>query len=317
MKILLYFAVLLISVKAYTQQTITVSGRFTKATASCGCFAFGLLTYTDEKGKKTNTYLCFDSEPGDFYEIQNGEELTVTGISKGIRCTNGTLYKNIYVVSSKLEPLNRRLLVPEFIKQQNAVFGKLAIELAPEETKFDLNAKQIGRGKINSKTNQQENNSILTDEEYKLYTLVMEYRKQFGLPSIPISRSLSTVAHLHVQDLSNYFVEGTNCNMHSWSSNGNWTECCYTSDHAFASCMWNKPRELTSYTGNGFEISHGGRGGYVATAESAFNSWKGSFNHNQVMINAGIWGDQQWKSIGIGIHKGYAVIWFGNEVDNQ
>jgi hypothetical protein len=47
------------------------------------------------------------------------------------------------------------------------------------------------------------------------------------------------------------------CNMHSWSDKGFnvWNSCCYTSDHAEAECMWDKPREITfgSFTGFGYE----------------------------------------------------------------
>lgn len=96
----------------------------------------------------------------------------------------------------------------------------------------------------------------LSDEETKLYDLIMEYRKANGLPNISISTSLTNVAQTHVKDLQNNHPENEPCNMHSRSANGKWTPCCYTPDHAQAQCMWNKPRELTSYNGNGFEIAH-------------------------------------------------------------
>jgi uncharacterized protein YkwD len=44
-------------------------------------------------------------------------------------------------------------------------------------------------------------------------------------------------------------------------------------------------------------------------------SWKGSPGHNAVILNEGIWSDSNWKAIGVGIYKGYAVIWFGEEPD--
>ncbi|HMR17852.1 MAG TPA: CAP domain-containing protein [Sphingobacterium sp.] len=159
----------------------------------------------------------------------------------------------------------------------------------------------------------QSSSSDLTSSEMELYRLIMEYRQQKGLPRIPISKSLTHVAKLHVKDLQENFVRGTKCNMHSWSDKGNWTACCYTSDHAQAHCMWNKPRELTTYKGNGFEISYW----HSAAAEpiGALNSWKKSSGHNSLLINAGVWTKQAWKAIGIGIYKEYAVIWFGVEED--
>lgn len=299
----------------FGQQNIQLTGTFSKVNKNCGCYSPGLLSYTDEKGVKTRTYLCFDSEPGDFFEIYNNEKITVSGIEQGIRCSDDILYKNLYVTSSQMEMVSRKLIVPEFIKKQNESLPDMSNVTESKEIKIDLSKIKIGRIKVN--LNSQENNSVLTSEEYRLYNLIMEYRKQNGLPSIPISKSLSTVAHLHVQDLVNYYVPSSICNPHSWSNNGNWTSCCYTADHAQAKCIWNKPRELTSYKGDGFEIAFGGAEGYVATPEDALKSWQGSFHHNQVIINAGQWKDYQWKSIGIGIYKGYAVVWFGKEVDNQ
>ncbi|MCE7054913.1 hypothetical protein LZF95_09535 [Algoriphagus sp. AGSA1] len=80
--------------------------------------------------------------------------------------------------------------------------------------------------------------------------------------------------------------------------------------------MWKKPSELTNYKGSGFEIAHGGSEGFVATAESAFTGWKNSQGHNDVMINGGIW-ISPWKAVGMSIHKGYAVVWFGKEEDTN
>lgn len=155
----------------------------------------------------------------------------------------------------------------------------------------------------------------LTNEEQKLYNLLMEYRRSHNLPAIPLSKSLTFVAQTHVKDLQNNQPDKGSCNMHSWSNNGNWSACCYTSDHAKASCMWNKPKELTSYTGNGFEIAYSMSNG--ARAYEAINGWKTSSGHNQVMINKGIWKTSTWKAVGIGVYGNYAVVWFGDLTDNS
>jgi uncharacterized protein YkwD len=154
---------------------------------------------------------------------------------------------------------------------------------------------------------------VLSEEEAKLYRLIMEYRSEKGLPVIALSKSLTKVAQIHVKDLNENYSGSTSCNMHSWSNKGNWTSCCYTSDHAQAECMWNKPRELTAYRGNGYEISFGSWGA-PADAQGALNGWKRSPGHNGVIINSGIWRDE-WNAIGIGLSGGYAVVWFGKEVD--
>lgn len=157
---------------------------------------------------------------------------------------------------------------------------------------------------------------ILSTEERKLYDMIMEYRKAKGLPSIPLSKSLTFVAQTHVQDLQTNGIKNGTCNLHSWSTNGRWTSCCYTDDHARASCMWDKPRELTSYQGHGYEIAFSIYGA-SANAEVALNSWKESSGHNAVLINKGIWVRKNWKAIGVGISQGYAVVWFGEELDNN
>ncbi|MCE3283013.1 MAG: S-layer protein [Chitinophagaceae bacterium] len=153
----------------------------------------------------------------------------------------------------------------------------------------------------------------LTDEESKLYKLIMNYRKEKGLPEIPLSKSLTTVAKAHTKDLKANYTFGSDCNLHSWSPKGTWTPCCYTDDHAQAKNMWNKPGELTSYKGNGYEIAHGGKD-YKATAQTAFEAWKSSKGHNAVILNEDIW-KKEWKAIGISIEGGFAMVWFGNETD--
>lgn len=151
-------------------------------------------------------------------------------------------------------------------------------------------------------------------EEMRLFRLVNEYRVRNGLPEIPFSRSLTFVAQMHVRDLNSHPPDG-DCNMHSWSSNGSWSSCCYTLDHARAQCMWNKPRELTSYPGNGYECVLGGLGQYQANATSAFEGWKRSHPHNAVLLNKGIWSKIHWRALGVGVYKNYASLWFGEEAD--
>ena len=162
----------------------------------------------------------------------------------------------------------------------------------------------------------QSNDVCVTKEELKLYNLLNEYRKAKGLSKIDLSESLTFVAQTHVKDLTDNKPAKGSCNMHSWSDKGNWTACCYTRDHAKAQCMWDKPRELTTYKGDGFEISYG-TSGYPVSAEGALSGWKSSSGHNSVIINEGIWKDMNWTAIGVGIYGGYAVVWFGTQKDSE
>jgi hypothetical protein len=148
-----------------------------------------------------------------------------------------------------------------------------------------------------------------------LFGEINAYRVENGLPKIPMSKSLTKVAETHVKDLvENQPVKG-NCNLHSWSDKGSWTACCYTDDHAKAQCMWNKPRELTSYKGDGFEIA--AWSSIDISVEQALSLWKGSAGHNNVILNKDIWKDLEWKAMGAAIYQGYAVVWFGKETDPE
>ena len=156
----------------------------------------------------------------------------------------------------------------------------------------------------------------LTDEEKLLYSMIMEYRRENNLPSIPISSKLTKVAKVHAVDLAtNYdFSPNNECNPHSWSKKGNWTSCCYTSDHKRANCMWDKPREIAGYAGSGYEIAYYSSAG--ASAREGLDGWKVSPGHNPLLINSGIWKSLQWRAMGVAIYKEYGLVWFGDVTDD-
>ncbi|WP_455381299.1 CAP domain-containing protein [Salinispira pacifica] len=154
----------------------------------------------------------------------------------------------------------------------------------------------------------------LTRDEEALYNLLMEYRTSKGLPEIPVSKSLTFVAQAHVRDLSTHTFD-KQYNSHSWSKDGPWTGGGYTPDHKNARLMWDKPRELTRYPGNGYEIALWAPP--AATPAGALRGWQGSFYHNQVIVSEGPWARHPWKAIGIGMYGAYAVVWFGEESDPQ
>ncbi len=151
-------------------------------------------------------------------------------------------------------------------------------------------------------------NHCLSAEESRLYNLINAYRKQKRLKPIPLSRSLSFVARKHVVDLGNKVKKLT----HGWS------DCAYDASdpETFEPCMWGKPKELTGYKGAGYECAYGAFG-FDADAAGALKSWKSSKYHNDVILNTGMWKKYNWKSLGVGIYKGFAVIWFGEEVDEK
>lgn len=151
-----------------------------------------------------------------------------------------------------------------------------------------------------------------TEIGLELIELVNAYRMDNGLPAIPASSSLCTVAAAHTRDLAeNAPHTEAGCNLHSWSARGDWTPCCYTPDHAAARCMWDKPRELTDYPGNGYENAFAGS----SDPHLALVGWQGSPAHDDVILNRGIWADRPWRALGADVHDGFAVLWFGHEDD--
>ena len=149
----------------------------------------------------------------------------------------------------------------------------------------------------------------------QLTDLIFDYRAQNGLPAIPVSPSLSTVAALHVADLERHAPSGQ-CSTHSWSANGRWSACCYTRDHTQARCMWDKPREITrgAYRGHGFEIVCWNADSM--TAEIAMDCWRRSATHHGVILNRGDWRDTTWRALGVRVSQHYAVLWLGMEAEH-
>lgn len=157
----------------------------------------------------------------------------------------------------------------------------------------------------------------VSEKEAKLYYIINAYRESKGLQKLSFSKSLTIVARTHVSDSNTYTPEnqrdsrGMQGNLHSWSNHGSWTPVVYTSDHEYAANMWSKPRELTSYTGNGYEISSWYSGSI--TPEDALDLWKNSSGHNAVMTTQGNWSDL--KTMGVAIDGKYAHVWFGSVAD--
>ena len=157
----------------------------------------------------------------------------------------------------------------------------------------------------------------LTQEEKKLYHLMMDYRKAKRLPPIKISAQLTRVAQTHARDLAeNYNFDPNNkCNPHSWSTKGNWSPCCYTNDHKQAQCMWDKPHEISGYDSPGYEMVYYSSAG--ASAKEGLEGWQKSPSHNPLIINDGTWSKVTWKAVGIGFYKEYGVVWFGELEDTS
>jgi hypothetical protein len=159
----------------------------------------------------------------------------------------------------------------------------------------------------------------MSETEQDIFRLVNQYRESKGLHAVDFSPSLTYVAQQHVHDLASHERPSGRCNLHSWSSDGDWSPCCYTTDEKQAPCMWNKPRELTGYTSEGYEIAFwtDEELGPEAFAQKAVTCWQKSVLHNRVMINGAEWRELDWKAMGVGYDRGFAVVWFGSMPDDK
>jgi len=142
-----------------------------------------------------------------------------------------------------------------------------------------------------------------------LVKLINDYRASIKLPRIPVSAAMTKVAEAHVRDLNENKPVTESCNMHSWSKKGSWSACCYDSSKEAAKCMWQKPKEIAGYKGNGYEIAATASG---ITAEKALDLWQNSPAHHHVMINKEQW-NKPWLALGVAVEGDYAVAWFGEK----
>ena len=153
--------------------------------------------------------------------------------------------------------------------------------------------------------------------EEKIFILVNEYRKERRLPLLKPSDNLAYVAHKHAVDFIENSPDVNGGNIHSWSDKGKWKPVKYTSDHRNAHLMWSKPLEISNYKSEGFEISYvlepDIRNTTGVIADEVVNRWKVSPEQNNVIIQKGGW--VPMKAMGVGVYKGYACIWFGQEED--
>jgi hypothetical protein len=147
----------------------------------------------------------------------------------------------------------------------------------------------------------------LDDNEKQLAALINQYRKANRLAAIPLSPSLSVVANRHVRDMY--------INMKTLSHD--WSNCPVSQDW---NCMWQAPQRLgTRYPGQGYENAYGSQEWSVSSANVAdiLQAWKENGNgpHNDVILNRGMWNEKKWQALGIGIYRGYAVMWVGSDGD--
>ena len=155
----------------------------------------------------------------------------------------------------------------------------------------------------------------ISETEMILYRMINEYRHQYDLTPIPLSRSLCFVATTHVRDLFFNHPDHGTCNVHSWSDKGPWKPFCYPGDEDKKKSVWDKPMELTRYPGKGFEIVYWENNKVIT--DSVISLWRSFDYFNSFLMNTGKWQGIRWNAIGIGICENYAVAWFGIQADPE
>lgn len=174
--------------------------------------------------------------------------------------------------------------------------------------------------------------------EAEVYHKLMEYRSSLGLSHIRLSKGLSHVARIHSEDLSQHYrkqdayPESTSegiCNLHSWSTSGDWSPCCYKRHDIKAECLWDKVKEILGIDAVGYEIAsmYPVQETQRDIAGLHIENYKSSPPHHALMINQDEWSDNEWVSVGIGVahsfQKGngtysdavdsYLNIWFSTK----
>ncbi|MFA5971057.1 MAG: SPOR domain-containing protein [Lentimicrobiaceae bacterium] len=160
------------------------------------------------------------------------------------------------------------------------------------------------------------NDSVLkgiTQDENILFNMINDMRRQNKMTSIPLSPDLCKVARTHIADLIKWRPQDRGCSMHSWSGSGKWTSCCNTKDVFGIQCMKSKPREITGYPGDGYELIYWGE--EKATPAEAYELWKQVDASTDMILSRAKWKGYEWKALGVGINDGYAILWLGDTVN--
>lgn len=77
--------------------------------------------------------------------------------------------------------------------------------------------------------------------------------------------------------------------------------------------MKSKPREITGYPGDGYELIYWGEDN--ATPAGAAELWNQVEASSDMILSRAKWSGYQWKALGVGLKDGYAVLWLGDAED--
>jgi hypothetical protein len=163
-----------------------------------------------------------------------------------------------------------------------------------------------------------------TADEIQLANIINQYRQTKNLNTLPISKSLSYVAKVHIDDLIIKKPYLGDCNQHSWSISDLWTGYCIK-DGETNTLGHIKGRELnTGYNSDIYEIANSIWQGTNETTrvpvlnvnvEDHLRAWQNSHGHNIMIINQEGWSRLRWEVMGVAVKENFALVWYGTEED--
>lgn len=158
------------------------------------------------------------------------------------------------------------------------------------------------------------NDFCISNTENQLFNSINQLLIENGGKELSLSKSLSYVAKLHINDLSENHPDTSICNLSSWSDKGDWTACCYNSYVPNSECMWNKPKELTNFRYRGYEMALYFEEEY--NSDSIMQLLYSSKKALAMLLTKDDYSSKKWICMGIGINENYTSIWLAQRADN-
>lgn len=149
--------------------------------------------------------------------------------------------------------------------------------------------------------------------EVKLFNQLNQLIDEYGKSELQWSASLSYVARVHTDDLLNNRPDTSVCNLSSWSDKGDWTACCHNPYVPQQDCMWDKPKEITTYPYRGYELVSFFEDGF--NPDSVMQLWTTSKQVLDMILTEGNFKKKKWVCMGVGMNKNYVSVWFGQRAD--
>lgn len=153
----------------------------------------------------------------------------------------------------------------------------------------------------------------VTMEEQLLYDKINILLDDYGKKQLEFSKALSYVAQVHVDDLAKNHPDTSVCNLSSWSDKGDWTACCHNPYVPQQDCMWDKPKELTTYTYRGYELAAYFEDSF--TVDSVLKLWSDTKPVLDMLLTDGNFSQKKWVCMGVAMNDNYVSVWFGQRAD--